>query len=77
MKNVDLTTKFCGLTLKNPIIIPAGIHGRNGKVIKEEKLIEDLGRVRTVKIGPDGYIYVSIEQLGIVKLSPKEANQNN
>jgi len=49
----------------------------NGKVIKEEKLIEDLGRVRTVKIGPDGYIYVSIEQLGIVKLSPKEANQNN
>lgn len=35
MKNVDLTTKFCGLTLKNPIIIPAGIHGRNGTVIKE------------------------------------------
>jgi glucose/arabinose dehydrogenase len=40
----------------------------NGKVISEEKLIEDMGRVRTVKIGPDGYIYVSIEQLGIVKL---------
>jgi len=40
----------------------------NGKVISEEKLIEDMGRVRTVKIGPDGYIYISIEQLGIVKL---------
>jgi len=35
MSNIDLTTKFCGLTLKNPVIIPAGIHGRNGKVIKE------------------------------------------
>lgn len=35
MSNIDLTTKFCGLTLKNPIIIPAGIHGRSGKVIKE------------------------------------------
>lgn len=41
-----------------------------GKVVKEEKLIEDLGRVRTVKQGPDGYIYVSIEQLGIVKIIP-------
>ncbi|MGI9530704.1 PQQ-dependent sugar dehydrogenase [Lutimonas sp.] len=41
---------------------------QNGKVISEEKLMEDMGRVRTVKIGPDGYIYASIEQLGIVKL---------
>lgn len=32
---LDLTTKFCGLTFKNPIIIPAGIHGRDGKTIKE------------------------------------------
>lgn len=42
----------------------------NGKVVKEEKLIEGMGRVRTVKEAPDGYIYVSIEQLGIVKLVP-------
>jgi len=32
---VNLTTRFCGLTFKNPIIIPAGIHGRDGKTIKE------------------------------------------
>jgi dihydroorotate dehydrogenase subfamily 1 len=33
--SVDLTTVFCGLTFKNPLIIPAGIHGRDGKTIKE------------------------------------------
>jgi glucose/arabinose dehydrogenase len=41
-----------------------------GKVTKEEKLIDGLGRVRTVKVAPDGYIYVSVEQLGIVRLVP-------
>lgn len=33
--SVDLTTSFCGLTFKNPIIVPAGIHGRDGKTIKD------------------------------------------
>ena len=42
----------------------------NGKVVKEEKLMEGMGRVRTVKVAPDGYIYVSVEQLGIVRLIP-------
>lgn len=42
------------------------------KVVREEKLIEGLGRVRTVKVGPDGYIYVAIEQEGIVKLVPNQ-----
>ena len=42
----------------------------NEKVVKEEKLMEGMGRVRTVKVGPDGYIYVSVEQLGIVRLMP-------
>ncbi len=35
MSSIDLTTDFCGLKLKNPVIVPAGIHGRSGKVIKE------------------------------------------
>jgi len=30
-----LNTKFCGLDFKNPIIVPAGVHGRNGDVIRE------------------------------------------
>ncbi len=40
----------------------------NNKVIKEERLLDGLGRVRCVEQGPDGYIYVGIENLGIVKL---------
>ena len=40
----------------------------NGKVIKEERLLDGLGRVRSIEQGPDGYIYVGIENLGIVKL---------
>jgi glucose/arabinose dehydrogenase len=47
----------------------------NGKVTKEEKLMEGMGRVRTVKVAPDGYIYVSIEQLGIVRLVPKASQK--
>jgi glucose/arabinose dehydrogenase len=38
------------------------------KVITEERLLEGLGRVRSVEQGLDGYIYVGIENLGIVKL---------
>jgi len=45
---------------------------KNGKVVKEEQLLKNLGRVRTVNQGPDGYIYVGIENLGIVKIIPKK-----
>lgn len=44
---------------------------KNDKVIKEERLLNGLGRVRCVEQGPDGYIYVGIENLGIVKLIKK------
>ncbi|MGC1632275.1 MAG: PQQ-dependent sugar dehydrogenase [Gelidibacter sp.] len=40
-------------------------------VVREERLLDGLGRVRTILQGPDGYIYVGIENLGIVKLLPK------
>ncbi|WP_282044061.1 PQQ-dependent sugar dehydrogenase [Winogradskyella flava] len=43
----------------------------NNKVVKEERLLDGLGRVRCVEQGPDGYIYVGIENLGIVKLIKK------
>jgi len=32
---VDLATEFCGLKFKNPLIIPAGTHGRDGETIRE------------------------------------------
>lgn len=44
---------------------------KDRKVVKEERLLDGLGRLRTVNEGPDGYIYVGIENLGIVKLLPK------
>jgi glucose/arabinose dehydrogenase len=43
------------------------------QVIYQEKLLEELdSRVRDVRIGPDGYIYVAVEEPGrIIKLIPK------
>jgi hypothetical protein len=37
----------------------------NGKVVKEERLLGDLGRVCSINQSPDGYIYVGIENLGL------------
>ena len=45
---------------------------KNNEVVKREKIVEGLGRVRNVKQGPDGFIYVAIEGLGIVKIIPKK-----
>ena len=42
------------------------------KVVKREKILVDLGRVRNVRQGPDGYIYAAIEGKGIVKIIPKK-----
>lgn len=42
----------------------------NGKVIKREKLLDKIGRVRDVVQAPDGYIYVAVEGKGIVKIIP-------
>ncbi len=43
----------------------------NNKVVKEEKLLEDLGRIRNVRQAPDGFIYVAIERKGIVRIVPE------
>lgn len=41
------------------------------KVLRREKLLEDIGRVRNVRQGPDGLIYVAVEGKGIYRLNPK------
>jgi glucose/arabinose dehydrogenase len=41
------------------------------KVIGRERIAEDIGRVRNVKMGPDGFLYVAIEGQAIVRLTPK------
>lgn len=42
------------------------------KVVKREKLLPEIGRVRDVKEGLDGLIYVAVEGKGIYKLVPKK-----
>ncbi len=32
---VDLTTRFCGLEFRNPIVVAAGVHGRDGETMAE------------------------------------------
>lgn len=43
----------------------------NNKVIYREKVAEDIGRVRDVIMGTDGYIYLAVENKGIYKIVPK------
>ena len=43
---------------------------KNG-VTKREKLFPGIGRVRDVNLGPDGYVYISVEAIGIFKILPK------
>lgn len=44
---------------------------KDRSVVKREKLLEDIGRVRNVVMGPDGLVYVSIENPGkILRLIP-------
>lgn len=38
------------------------------KVAKREKLLDEIGRVRSVRQGPDGYIYVGIDGKGVYKM---------
>jgi aldose sugar dehydrogenase len=44
---------------------------KDNKVIKEEILFKNIGRVRDVRMGPDGFIYIAVENLGMVfRLTP-------
>src|SRR5690606_29015547 len=40
------------------------------QVIAREKVVENIGRLRDVRQGPDGFIYVGVEGIGIVKIIP-------
>ncbi len=42
------------------------------KVVEREKLLKDIGRLRDVKQGPDGFIYAAVEGKGIVRLIKAE-----
>lgn len=40
------------------------------KVVDRQKIADKIGRIRTVKMGPDDYIYMGVEGMGIVKIVP-------
>ena len=41
------------------------------KVVKREKILDKIGRVRNVIEGPDGFLYLGVEGKGIIKIIPK------
>ena len=41
---------------------------KKGKVVKREKILNEIGRIRNVKEGPDGYLYIGVEGKGILKV---------
>ncbi|MDB5192457.1 MAG: hypothetical protein JWQ96_2020 [Segetibacter sp.] len=44
---------------------------KGDKVVKQEILLKNIGRVRDVRMGPDGFIYVAVESPGaVVRLLP-------
>ena len=45
---------------------------KKNEVTHREKVADSIGRVRDVKISPDGYIYIGVENKGIFKLVPKK-----
>ena len=44
---------------------------KNNKVVSEEPLLTELHtRIRDVRVGPDGAVYVLTEQKALLKLTP-------
>jgi glucose/arabinose dehydrogenase len=39
---------------------------KDNKIIQEEILLKDVSRLRDVKMGPDGYIYIATETPGYI-----------
>lgn len=44
---------------------------KDGKVVKEELLFKNIGRVRDVRQAPNGYLYMAVEGEGVYKLVPQ------
>jgi glucose/arabinose dehydrogenase len=56
-------------SLKFDYIVRCKMDGNT--ITGEEIVFEDIGRVRSIEMGPDGYIYVGTEGNGIVRAVPK------
>lgn len=58
-------------SLKFAYLVLCDVEGN--EIVGEEILFEGIGRVRNVKQGPDGYIYVATEGSGIKRIVPKSS----
>lgn len=48
---------------------------KGNEIVSEESMMKDVGRIRDVKMGPDGYIYISVESPGqVLRLIPQAPN---
>jgi len=47
---------------------------KNNRVVERHKVLDSIGRVRNVKQGPDGYLYVGVEGKGILKIVPDQTS---
>ena len=46
---------------------------KDGKIVGQELLLKNIGRLREIKMGPDGYIYFTVETPGMVyRIVPEE-----
>ncbi len=57
-------------SLKFSYIVLCKMEGNS--ITGEEILFDEIGRVRSIEMGPDGYIYVGTEGNGIVRIEPRE-----
>jgi glucose/arabinose dehydrogenase len=39
---------------------------KDNKVVMQEKILTNVGRLRNVKLGSDGYLYIGVENPGMV-----------
>ncbi|WP_181305906.1 PQQ-dependent sugar dehydrogenase [Rufibacter sp. XAAS-G3-1] len=39
---------------------------KGNTIVKEERLLQDIGRVRDVRVSPDGYVYIAVENPGVI-----------
>ena len=44
------------------------LHFEGKKVVKRQRLFKDVGRLRNVRQGPDGYLYIAVEGKGIYRV---------
>lgn len=68
-KYPELKGKFLLASMKYAFVSVLEI--ADGKVVKQSKLLEGIGRIRSLAQGDDGTIYLGLDGQGIVRLDPK------